>query len=66
MPPLHHFINADWDSQPMWASPYRNGYWGDSRVQANDVILASWQQGMKQPAWLQAGPDLFEQPGVKE
>jgi hypothetical protein len=23
------YINANWDRQPMWAKPYRNGYWGD-------------------------------------
>jgi hypothetical protein len=36
------YINADWDNQPMWGKPYRNGYWGDSRVQANDEIKQRW------------------------
>lgn len=32
------YINADWDSQPMWGPPYANGFWGDSRLESNDVI----------------------------
>jgi len=36
------YINADWDSQALWAAPYHQGYWGDSRVQMNDVIRQKW------------------------
>ena len=36
------YINADWDNQSLWAAPYQNGYWGDSRVQANPEISKKW------------------------
>lgn len=36
------YINADWDAQELWAPPYANGYWGDSRVQANSGISKKW------------------------
>lgn len=29
------YINCHWDAQPMWGPPYRAGYWGDSRLEAN-------------------------------
>ena len=32
------YINAHWDAQPMWGTPYASGYWGDSRIQANAEI----------------------------
>ena len=32
------YINADWDSQPMWGPPYESGFWGDTRLEANDEI----------------------------
>ncbi len=53
------YINTDWDNQAMWGSPYRNGYWGDSRVQANDLILDRWQTQLSEEAWLHGSPDLF-------
>lgn len=45
------YINTHWESQPRWfcaensgppASDCPEGNWGDSRVQANSVILANW------------------------
>ena len=36
------YINADWESQALWSSPYSNGYWGDSRVQSNPEISRRW------------------------
>lgn len=36
------YVNADWDSQELWAAPYLNGYWGDSRVQVNSEISRRW------------------------
>jgi hypothetical protein len=53
------YINANWDEQPMWAAPYRNGYWGDSRVQANEVIKRRWLAEIEGDYWLNATPDLF-------
>ena len=53
------YINTYWDSQPMWGKPYQNGYWGDSRVQVNDLIKEHWLAELKQDSWLMGGPDLF-------
>lgn len=54
------YINVNWDSQPMWGPPYRQGYWGDSRVQANPVIKARWLETVTAPGWLHASPTLFD------
>lgn len=32
------YINADWDSQPMWGAPYESGFWGDTRLEENTEI----------------------------
>lgn len=53
------YINADWDSQRMWGTPYRSGYWGDSRVQANPIIKANWTNTINAGGWLNASPTLF-------
>lgn len=46
------YINADWDSQPMWGPPYESGFWGDTRLEANadiatrfDAAIAAWKAG---------------------
>ena len=54
------YINARWDDQQMWGSPYYSGYWGDSRVQANEEILNRWQAELKKDLWLNSDGDLFE------
>lgn len=46
------YINANWDSQPMWAFPYTGGYWGDARVEANPYIKDMWLAEMKKDHWL--------------
>ena len=38
------YINAHWDAQAMWGPPYNSGYWGDSRVQVQEDVLAFWNQ----------------------
>jgi len=57
------YINVYWDSQPMWGPPYRQGYWGDSRVQANPHIKARWLETVSASGWLHASPDLFQHLG---
>lgn len=57
------YINAHWESQGMWqcapgsappAQDCRNGNWGDSRVQANPLILSRWLNEVTNPAlWVQ-------------
>jgi hypothetical protein len=57
------YINVDWDSQPMWANQAER--WGDSRVQANALIMANWRAEMQKDVWGQAAPDLFERLGYQ-
>lgn len=40
------YINADWDAQYLWSSSneeYGSGYWGDTRVEADNDIMTSWK-----------------------
>ena len=60
------YINTCWDSQPMWGEPYQNGYWGDSRVQANDLIKEHWLAELDQNFWLMGGPDLLASLGYSK
>lgn len=46
------YIDADWDSQPMWGKPYPGGYWGDSRLEAAPSLARKWRAAF---AALQAG-----------
>lgn len=41
------YINTDWDSQPRWGAPYHEGYWGDTRIEANPEISARWSQAIE-------------------
>ncbi len=56
------YINADWDNQPMWhcdddalagSAACPQGYWGDSRVQANPEILRRWRAELQKPLFVQ-------------
>ena len=38
------YINADWDAQTMWGSPYASGYWGNSRLEDSPQIAARWSE----------------------
>lgn len=57
------YINAHWDRQHMWGPPYRNGYWGDSRLQAHPYIRAQWTGHVSNDGWLHASPELFRKLG---
>jgi len=57
------YINTYWDSQSMWGKPYPNGYWGDSRVQANEQIMTRRLAELNKDTWLMAGPDLYSKLG---
>lgn len=54
------YINADWKSQAMWTVDAGNGYWGDSRIQANARILDRWKAEISGPSWLHGGPGLID------
>lgn len=56
------YINADWDSQPMWS----DGNWGDTRLQANADIQKLWRAETKQGFWLNASPSLFKALGYNK
>lgn len=43
------YIDANWDAQPMWAAPYPNGYWGDTRVGADAEIARRWRAALAGP-----------------
>jgi hypothetical protein len=45
------YINADWDQQGLWGPPYAMGYWGDTRVQANETILNNWKSALADQGW---------------
>ena len=57
------YINVNWDVQSLWAPPYRQGYWGDTRVEVNPVIKAKWIQMISQSKWMLASPSLFSDLG---
>jgi hypothetical protein len=43
------YINVDWDSQPMWGSPYANGFWGDTRLETNPELARRFNEAVA--AW---------------
>ncbi len=54
-------INANWDAQSFWSGPpYNNGYWGDSRIQANDYIEEKWSSELQNNNWIKGDEDLQE------
>lgn len=59
------YINADWDAQSMWGPPYKEGYWGDSRVQKNPQITRYWLEATSGQDWLDGSDDLFERLGFQ-
>ncbi|PWJ38498.1 fibronectin type III domain-containing protein [Sediminitomix flava] len=52
------YINADWNQQSKWASPYNEGYWGDTRVEANTVIKSKWLEETNKDFWLLGSTDI--------
>lgn len=53
------YINANWNAQAKWASPYNEGYWGDSRVQANATVKQKWLDEITTSFWLHGSSTLF-------
>ena len=46
------YINANWDGQALWNSPYEQGYWGDTRIQVNEYIQQRWLEEITKPGWI--------------
>ncbi|OJJ20261.1 hypothetical protein BKI52_17495 [marine bacterium AO1-C] len=55
------YINADWDAQPKWQSPYPEGYWGDTRVETNAVIRDRWLTEVNTSFWLQGSTNISDE-----
>jgi hypothetical protein len=53
------YINANWDAQSLWASPYPQGYWGDSRIETNTTIKNNWRAELNKATWLHGSSTLF-------
>lgn len=46
------YINANWDEQGLWCSPYPNGYWGDSRIETHSSLIERWNTELAKPWWI--------------
>lgn len=46
------YINCNWSSQLMWDPSSGNGYWGDSRINANSAIQRRWEAQVNNPKWI--------------
>jgi Secretion system C-terminal sorting domain/Fibronectin type III domain len=55
------YINANWDSQGLWKSPYPQGYWGDTRVQNNPTVKTNWNNEVSSTFWISGSSTLFGQ-----
>ncbi|MBQ4818548.1 glycosyl hydrolase [Aquimarina sp. MMG016] len=59
------YINADWQSQPQWRWPDAgNGFWGDTRIEANNTISNSWNNYINNGNFLHGGPNLLNDLGI--
>ncbi|WP_044204735.1 fibronectin type III domain-containing protein [Flammeovirga sp. OC4] len=52
------YINANWNTQAKWASPYNEGYWGDTRIESNPAIKALWLEETNSDFWLLGSPSI--------
>lgn len=46
------YINANWNTQAKWSDPYNEGYWGDTRIEANPEIKTLWLGETNTDFWL--------------
>ncbi len=46
------YINANWNTQGLWGSPYHSGYWGDSRIEKNEYIRNKWIASVAESGFL--------------
>ena len=56
------YINADWQSQPLWMWPDAgNGFWGDTRIEANSFISQQWANEISDETfWLHGSANLLD------
>lgn len=50
------YIDCNWESLPL----FLNQGWGDARVQQDEFVKAKWLEEIGKPAYLNAGPGLYE------
>lgn len=60
------YINCNWDVQVLWGPPYNQGYWGDTRVEGDNIILANWKSEIGKEKWLHGTSEAFELMGFKK
>ncbi len=54
------YINADWQSQPQWKFPDAGqGFWGDTRIEANSYISQKWNAEITSGFWLNGSSDML-------
>ncbi len=53
------YINCNWDAQRNWGPPYRSGYWGDTRFEANEGMRNKWLAEITKPKWMHGSDSLF-------
>ncbi len=59
------YINADWQSQPQWKWPdANNGFWGDTRIEANNTISTNWNNYINNGNFLHGSPNLLSDLGI--
>ena len=59
------YINANWNSQGLWDPPYEQGYWGDTRVEANGTITNNWNNELNDSSfWIHGSGTLFQTLGL--
>ncbi|WP_081415725.1 glycosyl hydrolase [Aquimarina latercula] len=59
------YINADWQSQPLWKWPDANaGFWGDTRIEKNNTISTNWSNYIDNGNFLHGGSNLLNDLGV--
>jgi Glycosyl hydrolase family 26 len=53
------YINCAWHLQRMWCAGAGQGWWGDTRVNANPALLQRWVAEIERPGvWMSATADL--------
>ena len=57
------YINVEWNAQRMWGDG-SNGYWGDSRLEANRTLHDLWLAEIGGATWLNGSADLFGKLGA--
>jgi hypothetical protein len=57
------YINVEWNAQLIWGNG-SNGYWGDSRIEANHTLRELWLAEIGGSAWLHGSADLFSKLGA--